>query len=266
MQCDLHAFPVYDGVYQRTSPEEIIWARPTERPNQTWSYRTPYGLSEELLDCMTKEFTTESFKVDSTYVYFVPDMPSFGGYWKYEYENKDQGDLRQLAFLKSSYIYENGVLTVFLDVIEKDGLTANRGIRTAEVYLNRAEAYIHKYMETGQDDFRRKALEDLNYLRRHRFTSPYVPVEESETYKHFDFTNADDLFEFYKEERRRELCEEGHHRWFDLRRYGMPRIEHVYFARPGEIQRFVLEEKSSWYCLPIPEIIREANPKLEPNL
>lgn len=47
-------------------------------------------------------------------MYFVPDMPSFGGYWKYEYENKDQGDLRQLAFLKSSYIYENGVLTVFL--------------------------------------------------------------------------------------------------------------------------------------------------------
>ena len=266
LQCDLHAFPVYDGVYQRTSPEEIIWARPTPGTNQTWSYRTPYGLSEELLDCMTKEFTTESLKVDSTYVYFVPDWPSFGGYWDYEYENKDQGDLRQLAFLKSSYIYENGVYTMFLDVIEKDGLEANRGIRTAEVYLNRAEAYIHKYMETGQDDFRRKALEDLNYLRRHRFTSPYVLVEESETYKHFDFMSADDLFEFYKEERRRELCEEGHHRWFDLRRYGMPRIEHIYFARPGETQRFVLEEKSSWYCLPIPEIIREANPKLEPNL
>ncbi|MFR7876661.1 MAG: hypothetical protein ACLU4J_09885 [Butyricimonas paravirosa] len=37
---------------------------------------------------------------------------------------------------------------------------------TAELYLNRAEVYVRKYMETGDDQYRKDALNDLNKLRK----------------------------------------------------------------------------------------------------
>ena len=46
-----------------------------------------------------------------------------------------------------------------------------------EAYLNRAEANIRLFLKNGSDALRVSALADLNYLRSHRFTQPYVDVE-----------------------------------------------------------------------------------------
>ena len=130
------------------------------------------------------------------------------------------------------------------------------GIRTAEVYLNRAEAYIAKYKETGEASFGAAALADLNELRRHRFQPGYVEASLN------DYANADELMAFYFRERRRELASEGNHRWFDLRRTGMPQLIHVFNMTGGGTQRYILQQGDARYVLPIPEAVLEQNPNL----
>lgn len=130
------------------------------------------------------------------------------------------------------------------------------GVRTAEVYLNRAEAYIAKYRETGEEVFGQAALDDLNELRRHRFQPGYVDAELS------DFANINELLDFCWRERRRELAGEGNHRWFDLRRQGMPRIDHVFYATGGGTTTYTLEQGDSRYALPIPQAVLDQNPNL----
>lgn len=132
-----------------------------------------------------------------------------------------------------------------------------KGIRVAEMYLNRAESRVRRYLENSNAEMRKAALEDLNYLREHRYDTrnmEYVPV---------DYSGAD-LLNFYKAERRRELCFEEH-RWFDLRRYGMPELRHEQTLEKGQTQVVVLTEKSDRYTLPIPRVVLERNPALVPN-
>lgn len=133
------------------------------------------------------------------------------------------------------------------------------GIRTAEVYLNRAEAYIQKYQQSGDQEQGKLGLADLNELRRNRFYAGYVDKKIE------DFENADALLAFCLRERRRELCGEGNHRWFDLRRTGMPKMEHTFFYVVGEEQRFELMEKDRRYVLPIPARVLQQNTNLKQN-
>lgn len=144
-------------------------------------------------------------------------------------------------------------------MIEKDPGNGNQGIRTAEMYLNRAEACIHKFMKDGNVRDRETALSDLNYLRKHRFNHLL------DSYTDVLIAEANALLEFCRKERRKELCDECHHRWFDLRRYGMPKITHRWWVRLGEEQDFVLDVPNK-YVLPIPQRVLNANTKLEPNL
>lgn len=173
------------------------------------------------------------------------------------YEDKDDMvDMRKKAF----------VMYLDLFMTDETPLIINRskdwyslGIRTAEVYLNRAEAYARKYAEAGEEECRAKSLADLNYLREHRYDTRLA------AYKPVTYTRADDLLEFCQAERRRELCFEEYHRWFDLRRYGMPAIKHTYIG-PGHIrQEFTLEAQSPRYVLPIPQAALDANPNLSQN-
>ena len=78
-------------------------------------------------------------------------------------------------------------------------------VRIAEAYLNRAEA---KVLASKPDI--EGALSDLNELRRHRIAN----------YSDISIASVDELLEEIREERRKELCFEGH-RWFDLRRYAV---------------------------------------------
>ena len=76
-------------------------------------------------------------------------------------------------------------------------------IRLPEIYLNKAEALA----VLGRND---EAIKMLQELRKKRFSdTPSLPP-----------AGGQPLVDFIREERRRELCFEGH-RWFDLRRYGV---------------------------------------------
>lgn len=141
----------------------------------------------------------------------------------------------------------------------------SKGIRTGEVYLNRAEANIQKYMETQDNSYRTVALADLNTLRESRYNileEVYVNIEDRAD---IDVSTPESLYKFYQEERRRELDFEDQ-RWFDLRRMGMPRIEHKFFVdSENDAQVFVLEANSPWYVLPIPKEASDRNPYLQQN-
>ena len=131
-------------------------------------------------------------------------------------------------------------------------------MRVAELYLNRAEANMRRYLQNGEERLRVSALTDLNFLRSSRYDTRNVE------YKDVDYS-GDDLLTFYKEERRRELAFEDH-RWFDLRRYGMPEITHVYQGSESEIPAtYVLPQGSDRYVLPIPRSVLDKNYNLEAN-
>ena len=123
-------------------------------------------------------------------------------------------------------------------------------IRSAEAYLNRAEARV---LADAQD--LQGAMEDLNELRRHRISD----------YTDENITDAETLLTEIRNERRKEFCFEGH-RWFDLRRYGMPKITRDFRMRLGvSLLRYTLEEKDPFYTLPFPRVAMENNTKLEQN-
>ena len=139
----------------------------------------------------------------------------------------------------------------------KDDKRSNspRGMRVAEAYLNRAEANIRLFLESGNDELRKSALNDLNYLREFRFIDPYVEV---------DIQDGNDLLTFCLKERRCELSFEDH-RWFDLRRLGMPEIRHKFTIVSGQTQEYVLKENSLRYVLPIAKEVMDKNPALVQN-
>ncbi len=125
--------------------------------------------------------------------------------------------------------------------------------RTSELYLNRAEAYIELYKD-GDQEAGQNAVNDLNTLlsKRYRDYEPLTPKP------------ADELQELYREERRKELCFEGF-RWFDLRRYGMPQLEHILIDQSGNSTRYILKEKDPSYVLPLPDNALEHNANLIQN-
>ncbi len=121
-------------------------------------------------------------------------------------------------------------------------------VRTAEAYLNRAEALALDGDEPG-------ALRDYNELRRNRILN-YV----DETLAGEELLNAIRL------ERRRELCYEGH-RWFDLRRQGMPEIQHIYkpFKASNQLDTYTLKKYDPMYTLPLPSSLFRSNESLVQN-
>lgn len=208
----------------------------------------PYALSQDLADVYLRDVDNE-----------VLDLR--GAYDKLDYYSTIS-----IAYVKQGfdYYYDASVyVTNWLAAVIKGNESTywlNGGIRTAEVYLNRAEAYARKYFLSGNQKEANLALEDLNELRRSRFESGYVDKKVE------DFADAQTLLDFCFRERRRELCGEGNHRWFDLRRLGMPEIKHVYVDdENGTKTEYVLQAKDPRYALPIPAEMRLKNPNLVQN-
>ncbi|QEC44095.1 RagB/SusD family nutrient uptake outer membrane protein [Pseudobacter ginsenosidimutans] len=128
-------------------------------------------------------------------------------------------------------------------------------LRTSEAYLNRAEAYAQLYATKNNPADAQRALDDLNFIRQRRFSpANFQPVT---------MMPAAELLQFCRDERRREFFEENQ-RWFDLRRYGMPEIIHIY-ALFAEVQRFKLSKGDPAYTLLIPTEAIRLNPRLEQN-
>ena len=127
----------------------------------------------------------------------------------------------------------------------------NNTIRVSEAYLNRAEAYVL----SGQANKNTLALADLNELRRHRIVG----------YEDVTIADETELLAEIREERYVELCYEGH-RWFDLRRYGMPSISHDYKARSSlPWVTYTLREKDPLYTLPFPTTVFKNKIQLKQN-
>ncbi len=126
-----------------------------------------------------------------------------------------------------------------------------RCLRLSEAYLNYAEALANIGGEGLEE-----AAGILTDLRERRFN----PEDDFEVF----ITDRNELIEFIKEERRRELCFEGH-RWFDLRRWGMPEIKHVWHSNDKVSHEYVLAEKDLLYTIPVPDEAMEENPQLVQN-
>jgi hypothetical protein len=111
-------------------------------------------------------------------------------------------------------------------------------LRSAEVWLNLAEALARQPQPDPA-----AAVELLNQLRVKRFDpARYTPLTAA------DFAAGDSLVSYIWTERRRELCLEENHRWWDLRRTTRPRIVHP--GRNG--MEYVLEKDASAYTLNFP--------------
>lgn len=193
------------------------------------------------------------------------DYNTFGNILPYTISNNllnlyDQtNDLRY-----QSYIYKTKDLSTGLNyglASNKVGLSqinyGDHGIRTGEVYINRAEAFVRLYKVSNDDSQRIQALKDLNDLRRSRY--------EQNTYTTpITLTDADALLQFCLEERRRELCLEEGLRWFDIKRLGLS-LTHTYIDAEDNKTVYTLKSGDLLYSLPIPYNAISKNYKLEQN-
>ena len=163
-----------------------------------------------------------------------------------------KSDRREL-FWFSGYDWETEEM-VYDETIYKIsnyGTTPTNTIRISEAYLNRAEAYVL----SEQANKNTLALTDLNELRRNRIVD----------YEDVNITDEAQLLDEIRTERYAELSFEGH-RWFDLRRYGMPSIKHDYKQYGKDAwMTYTLKEKDPLYTLPIPSTAIKNNIQLEQN-
>jgi len=160
----------------------------------------------------------------------------------------EDGDLRTSIYIKNSksnkspsYPYTS---------------TIGQSFRVSEALLNRAEAYA-QLNKLGQTANAQLALNDLNTLRKKRFTPA--------AYHDLASTGADDLLKKCYDEKRRELFGEEYHRWFDLRRHGMPSITHVFHENESQVLSYVLKDHDPGYIFQIPKAAMDKNSKLIGN-
>ncbi len=128
--------------------------------------------------------------------------------------------------------------------------------KVTEAYLNAAEAAALLYKETGKGEYLTQAKDMIDKLRIKR-------IRDGD-FQNTTTTIADDLITLVRSERRRELCFE-HHRWFDLRRYGMEKLRHVWYDKEQRPTEFYLEKNDPGYTLQIPNEAFELNPALVQN-
>ncbi|SMD15384.1 RagB/SusD family nutrient uptake outer membrane protein [Pedobacter nyackensis] len=130
----------------------------------------------------------------------------------------------------------------------------SKAFRVSEAYLNRAEANIQKAF-VGNVQGISEALADLNLLRSKRITTS--------KFQNINITDPAALFEFYKAERRRELCFEDQ-RWFDLRRWNLPVSHSIQLSATGTDSKSISPGDSE-FTLQIPQTATRANSELVQN-
>lgn len=127
---------------------------------------------------------------------------------------------------------------------DEDGYNRANSLRTGEAYLMMAEAYARR----SNPDLP-TALNYLNTLRRNRIDH-YTDLTST------DLSTVDAVVKFVFDERRRELCFEELHRWWDLRRMGKPAMEHKWAN--GVVYR--MNEGDDGYILDFPLSERTYDP------
>lgn len=200
---------------------------------------------------------------DKDVEYLAPYNPTltyyeFGFHPSWDGENAlmnlyDKDDLRLLAYFERRYdksgtrfspvYYAGQYHPLKYDLRSGINYTA-QAWRTPEIYLNLAEAYAQK-----ATDVNATAIELLNKVRINKYKSDSPDAEKHTA----DFNTKDDLIKFIWEERRRELCFEEIMRFWDMRRQGMPAIEHKLFSTAKDYSVYNLKAGSPNYVLPIPD-------------
>ncbi len=132
-----------------------------------------------------------------------------------------------------------------------------RSLRVSEAFLNYSEAKAMLYKEGVDGSALSQALNAVNRLRKNRFPN------DSEDFT-INISDPEELIEFVKRERRRELCFEDH-RWFDLRRWGMKPFTHVWYPNESTISEFTLTQDDLGFTIPLPPEALNMNPNLEQN-
>lgn len=178
-----------------------------------------------------------------------------------QYHLFSEKDLRPAAFFaiaKPLYVDQSFLRPAKYkaDITSGKPVSDNFLIRLSEVYLNKAEALAM----TGKDQDAIRALQELRAKR-------FKPGDLDEPQ-----LSGEALLQFIRDERRRELCFEGH-RWFDLRRYAVsPKfatekvIRHDFYVynpstmiptEPGFVSGYYqlgkYSEDPDGYVLPIPD-------------
>ena len=164
-------------------------------------------------------------------------------------------DLRKDLYILKGY-ENNVVVNDFYRPIGKLAIENNSYVTRTEFALSfsLSEAYLilaEAVYKIDQD----LSIKLINDLRERRFSG--------EEYK-VDALSGEQLLDFIRAERRRELCFEGF-RWFDLRRYGMPSFKRVWKENGVAIKEFEMEKEDAAYTLPIPQEVIDRNPNLEQN-
>lgn len=176
----------------------------------------------------------------------------------------DKGDGRKDAYLNQEIEWGNDGTPYFYTLaVGKIVITDNEfqsgkdwggALRVSEAYLNVAEAAAMLYKAEGDAAYLTKAKDLIDRLREKRIYSS----------QKLDITDADKLITFVREERRRELCFEAH-RWFDLRRYGMNELTHIWYDNAGAKVEYKLEKNDPGFTLLIPQEAFELNHSLVQN-
>lgn len=131
-----------------------------------------------------------------------------------------------------------------------------RSLRLSEAYLNYAEAKAMMFKEGTDGNGANDAKEALDELRSHRFATA--------DFETLEISDAEELVQFIRDERRRELCFEDH-RWYDLRRWGMKEIKHVWYTDENTKSTYTLNLGDKGYTVPIPDEAMEMNAALKQN-
>ncbi|PZP40810.1 MAG: hypothetical protein DI598_19025 [Pseudopedobacter saltans] len=251
-----------NGYYKYTGGTDNRIYNASVSPEILWMYQKGYTSSTSLADVAGEGVFFPS-SLDPFYTSTNPPPYCVSNELMALYDVKPQSDtLKYLGDLRGR-IFIGYTSTVFYSPFFSLGYTqffggqGGLGIRLSEAYLNRAEAYIHRYLSGSSPNDCQAALNDINKVRENRFDSrqPYEPI---------NIQDGTTLLDFYKNERRREFPFEGH-RWFDLRRYGMPEIKHTYTEDIGSTQEFVLGKGDNRYTLKIPKEVIDRNGALVQN-
>ena len=234
------------------------------------------------LEPLTEGYASDFIRVDNPEIVFMSGSfcmrNIFGNYggWMYRVSDdflalfdaeSEYEDLRQ-----SAYLMTNFTSTRYVPAKVRSGMSGSNTlkiadavvIRYAEVLLNKAEALVML-------DREEEAVQVMEELLKNRYKDGKYPAIT---------VRGENLMKFIRDERRKELCFEGH-RWFDLRRYAVnPKyplkdyeIVHRVYDDPsntganqiGTARLKMFPEGKSW-TLQIPAYEININPDIEANV
>lgn len=129
----------------------------------------------------------------------------------------------------------------------------SQAFRTPEALLNMAEA-------KAQLGELQEALDLVNQLRKNRIRRSRFSEFTTDNYG-----TQEEVLKVVRAERRRELCFEETHRWWDLRRQGCPQLKHVFYSSASAApETYILEENDRNYTLELPKSELRYNTNIKP--